>query len=102
MRREEIIFNCVPGSEHLGIFQPGYGGDRLSLDILGKACGEAVDVDDLRFIPLRLKEDLMPLPVREPVQLVFDRRTVPRADPFDPAGEHRRTVETSFQNTMGL
>ena len=73
--------------------RPGSAWTSCVLNVGRKAHREAVDVDLVHVQPFGLEEDLVPLAVRKPHDLVFERRAVPRADPLNLAVEERRQVD---------
>ena len=92
-RVDEVVLDRVTRTDHLGVFEPVDGPHHLELDLGGKRCREAVDVEERGVEPLGLEEELVSLPAGESDDLVLERRAVTRPSAFDHAGEHRRPVQ---------
>jgi len=90
LRRVDIVvFDAVSGSDKLGALQARDRTDHLDLNIERKACRETVRVVLHGIEPFRLEEDVVPLPVGEPEDLIFDRGAISHARPLDYAGKER-------------
>ena len=92
-RLDEVVFNRVAGPQHHRLFQPRQRMHEIVLDLRRKTHREAVDVDLVDVQTLRLEKNLVPLAVRKPHHLVFERRAIARADTGDLAVEQRRVVD---------
>ena len=68
--------------------------DELELHVERQAGGDAVRVDLAGVEAFGLEKDLVARLSGEAVNLVLDRRAVPRSDALDDAGEHRRTIQS--------
>ena len=66
-----------------------------------KAGGEAVDVNLVRIPSLGFQDDLVTVPVREPHDLVFYRRTVPGTTARYAARVHGRLVQGRTDDVVG-
>ena len=66
---------------------------QLLLHRRGQTHRVAVDVDLVDVEPFGLEKQLVPLAVREPHDLVLERRAVARADAADLAVEERRLAD---------
>ena len=92
-RLHEVVLHGVARPQHLRAFEPRQRVHQPLLDVGRQAHRTAVDVDLPDVPPFRLQEDLVPLVMRKPHDLVFERRTVARADAFDLPVVERRTVD---------
>ena len=91
--RGVVVLHRVAVAHDLGPLQAGDQAEDRVLHVARQAGRDAVDVDFVRVAAFRLEEHLVPLLVGEAHDLVFDRRTVPRAARLDLAAVHRRTVQ---------
>src|SRR5437773_6494311 len=67
--------------------------NNLLLHVARETHREAVDVDLASANAFRLEKNLMAFLVREPHDLVFERRTISRANSLDLAIEQRRACD---------
>ena len=77
--------------------------DRMherQLDVERQRRRDPVRIDLVCREAFGLEEDLVARSLREAYDLVFDRRTVARADAFDDAGEKRRAVEPAANDLV--
>ena len=88
-RIEEVIFDRVSGSRDVRALEAGDRAHELALHVEGEARGDAVRIDFVSVESLGFDEDLVRELVGVAHDLVLDRRTIARPDPFDAPGEHR-------------
>ena len=100
-RIDMIIFHRIAGHEDFDFFQPFHGADESELDIGRKRCADSVGIDKTAIETFRLEKDLMGITIGEPVNLVFDRRTIARSLRADCAAEQWRTMERLADDFMG-
>src|SRR5688572_13793200 len=67
--------------------------DERLLHVARKAHRESVDIDLARIDAFGLEENLVPLLLGEPHDLVLERRTVSRTDAADLTVEERRAID---------
>ena len=79
-RLDEVVLDGIAGPEHHRLFEARQGVHEIELHIPRQAHREAVDVDLARIDAFRLEEDLVPLLLGEPDDLVLERRTVSRTN----------------------
>ena len=91
-RIEEVVFDRIAGPRDVRVLEALDAAHERLLHVERQAGRNAVRVDLVRVEAFRLDEDLVRRLVGEADDLVFDRGAIPRADAFDDAGEHRRTV----------
>src|ERR1700685_3230018 len=84
-----IVFNCIAGADHLGVFKTRNGGNHGGLHINGHASGHAIYVNFVRVPAFRLQEDLVPGLLGEFYDLILDRWAITRADSLDLATVER-------------
>ncbi len=90
---DEVVFDRIAGPQHRGVLEPRQRPDQFSLEIRRQAHGEAVHVDLVDVESFGFEKDLMPLAMREPHDLVFERRAVARTDPRYLSVEQRRSSD---------
>ena len=82
---DEVVI--APGGPRLKstttLVEPGQCVHELLLDVAGHRHRKAIHVDFRCVHAFRLEENLVPLLVREPDDLVFERRAVARPDPLN-------------------
>ena len=78
-----VIFDGIAGPHDLGTFEPGNGGHKRRLHVLGQRGRDAVGIDRGVVETLRLKENLVPVALAEADDLVLDRRAITRAAALD-------------------
>ena len=88
-RVDMVIFDGIAGHTHLDPLQPLHRTKHTKLDIDRKRGGDSVGVDEIGVQPLWFEEDLVPLSIAEPVNLVLDRRAIARPCGIDRSGEQR-------------
>ncbi len=96
----EIVFDGVAGAQDVHVLHAADRADQRQLDVERQAGRHAVRVDLVCRQAFRLEEDVVLVLVGEAVDLVLDRRAVTRADAFDDAGVHRRTVEAAADDVV--
>ena len=101
-RLDEVVLDRVARTQHDRVLQPRQRGDNLLLHVSRQAHRAAADVDLGHVQPFRLKEDLVPLAVRKPHHLVFQRRAVPGPDPGDPPVVERRPIPVPADQLVHL
>src|SRR5262249_52067337 len=94
-RIHEVIFDSIAGTQYLYVCETRYGSNELDLYLFGQARGNAVRVDFVRVVALRLQKDLMPGLLAELDYLVLDRRTVARTNAFYVSAVERRLVQVA-------
>ena len=99
---EVVVFHGVARTEHLGLLKPWDLAHGRQLDVFGKRGAESVDVDLAGVPPLRLHEHLVPVFVREAVNLVFDAGAVSGPKTADAPVEHGRAVEPFAKQVVHL
>ena len=77
-RRIVVVLDRVAGPRHPRRLEPRDGVQHSQLHVHGQRRREPVHVQLVRVVSLGLEEDLMPLGVREPEDLVLHGRTVAR------------------------
>src|SRR5216683_361625 len=82
-RLNEVVLDRVPGTQQHRVLEPGQCVYELLLDVAGHRHRKAIHVDFRCVHAFRLEENLVPLLVREPDDLVFERRAVARPDPLN-------------------
>ena len=87
-----VILDGVAGAQQFGVFKTGNAVYHRGLNLDGKRCAHAIDIDLVRVQALGFKEELMRKLVRKADDLVFDRRAVARSNTFDLAGVHGRAM----------
>ena len=92
-RLDEVVFDRIPGPQHRGVLEAGQRANDVVLDVARQRHRKAVDVDLVDVEPFRLEIDLVPLAIREPHDLVFERRTVARTDAVNLAVEERTLID---------
>ena len=90
---DEVVLDRVAGPHHHRAFEPGQRVHELLLNLRRETHRKPVHVDLVDVEPFGLEEDLVALAMREPHDLVFERRAVARTDPGDLAVEERRLVD---------
>ena len=78
-RVDRVVFDRVAGPDHLGILQAPESRRPCRLHVDRHAGRHPVHVDLVRIEAFRLQENLVPALVRKFDDLVFDRRTIARA-----------------------
>ncbi len=86
----------------MGALQAGHEAERRRLDVLRERRREPVDVDLVGRPALGLEEQLVPVAVGEPVDLVLDGRAVARALALNAPGEHGRALEPGPERVVDL
>ena len=97
-----VVINRVRRPQHHGLLQARQAAQQLQLDRLRQAGGEALHIDLWGVAPLRLKEDLVAVLVREAHDLVFDRGAVARAFAVDHTAVDGREVQVVANELMGF
>ena len=75
------------------MLKPRYRAQRISLNILRQARGEALHIHFIGRISLRLDKKLVPVLIAEAHQFILYRRAIPRGRSVDFSAVHRRAVE---------
>ncbi len=97
-----VVFDGVAGPQHLGVLEAGDRLQNLQLDFDRQGSAHAVDVNFVRVQALRFEEELVHFLVGKLHDLVFDRRTVARADRLDLSAVHGRAVHVFADDAMRL
>ncbi|MNQ87642.1 hypothetical protein D3C85_1028740 [compost metagenome] len=74
--------------------------DQVQLNVEWQARRYAIRVDLVRVQPFGFQEDLVRFLVGEAMDLVFDGGAVTRADAFDDAAVHRRTIQATTDDVV--
>mmetsp|Transcript_1089 Transcript_1089/g.2042 ORF Transcript_1089/g.2042 Transcript_1089/m.2042 type:complete len:247 (+) Transcript_1089:657-1397(+) len=77
-RVHEVVLDVVPGAHDLHAREPLDAAQDLQLDLRREGPGQAVGVHDVGVKALRLQPDRVLLPMREPLDLLVQRRAIPR------------------------
>ena len=96
-----IVFDGVARPDDARLFEAGDGGDHRVLHILRQRGRDAVRIDGVVVEAFRLEEDLMPVALAEPHDLVLDRRAIARTAAGDLARIHRRAMHVRPDDRMG-
>ena len=99
-RLDEVVLHSISRSNDLAVFEPRERSDYVVLHRFGQRHRQPVDVDRLRLQAFRLEMQLVPLPVREPHDLVFEGRAVARTDPCDPSVVQRAGVDAPAHDVV--
>src|SRR5687768_14151254 len=94
-RLEEVVFNRIPGPQHRSVLESRHRANDGELHVAWQRHRKAVDVDLVDVDPFRLEVDLVTLAIREPHDLVFERRTVPRSDAMNLTVEERTLIDVT-------
>src|ERR1700689_4025089 len=94
-RIDRVVFDRVPRTDHLSLFQSQNRRDHGGLHVDGHAGGHPVDVDLICIEAFWLQEDLMAVLVWKLDHLVFNGRAISRTDAFNLA-----TVERWANNAI--
>ena len=92
-RLHEVVLDRVARPQHHGVLEARQRVNELLLDLARQRHREAVDVDLVDVEAFRLEIDLVPLPVGEPHDLVFERRTVARTDALNLSVVERAAID---------
>ena len=90
---EVVVLDGIARANDVGVFHPANTAHDLQLHVEWQRCGNAVRIQLMGGQAFRLNEHLMAVFVGKTMNLVFDRRAVTRADTFDHARIHRRTIQ---------
>ena len=96
-----IVFDGVTRSHHLGALQPRDGLQHGELDVLRQRGRDAVGIDGEIVQSFGLQEDLVPVTLAEPDDLVLDRGTVARADTLDLPRIHGGPMQIGADDLVG-
>src|SRR5205807_909989 len=99
---DRIVFNGVAGAKHLRVLEARNGFDDGELHVNWKRGAHTVDVNLVCVHAFRLEEELVRMLVGKFNDLVFDRRTVSRADRVNLAAVHRGTMDVLANDAMSL
>ena len=99
-RIEEIVFHGIGRAEDPYLLQPLDGVKGVDLCLERKRRGKTLQIVFKGIPAFRLEKELMRILVGKGAELVFDRRTVARADAMDLSREERRAVETCTKNLV--
>ena len=91
----------LPG-QHFGRLEAGDGFQNCNLDFDRQRRAHAVDINFVRVQTFGLEKKLMRGFVGELDDLVFDRRTIARADGLNLAAIHRGAVHVFANDAMGF
>src|SRR5204863_8099303 len=98
---EIIVLDRIAGPYKMRFLEAADRTHELELHIERQAGRDAVGIELVRGKAFGLEEDLMARLAGKAVDLVLDRRTVPRSHTLDDAGKHRRTIERGPDNLVG-
>ena len=97
-----IVLDRIARPEHHGVLEAGDRAQQLFLHVARQRGRDAVGIDGVVVQALGLEEDLVPLAVGEPDDLVLDRGAVAHALRGDLAGVHRRPMKIAADQHMAL
>ncbi|MND75426.1 hypothetical protein D3C80_670430 [compost metagenome] len=100
---EVVVLDRVARTHDVRVFHAADRLHDLQLHVERQACGYPVRIQLMGGQTFRFDKHLMAFLVGEAMDLVFDRRAITRADPFDLTGSgiHRRTVEVRGNDFVG-
>ena len=96
-----VVFDRIARPDHPHPLQTRDRRQDRQLDLFRQRGRDAVGIDGAVVEPFRLQEDLMPVAIAEPDDLVLDRRAIARAAALDLAGIHRRAMHIGPDHLMG-
>ena len=98
---EIIVFYGIPRPGDMSLLEPLDRPHQVLLHVIGQAGGYAVGIDFRRGQPFRFDKDLVGCPVGKAYDLVLHRGAVTRADAFNHAAVHGRTIQPGADDVMG-
>src|SRR5271155_1803867 len=101
-RIDGVVFDRIPGPDHLSVFEPWYRRNHRELNIHGHAGRHPIDVHLIRIQPFRLQKNLMTILVRKLNYLVFNRRAIARANSLNLTTIQRRAGNRLSQDPKRL
>src|SRR5680860_1293571 len=99
-RIEVIVFDRVTGARNMRLLEAGNRAHQLILRLERQAGGDTVGIYLARGQAFRLDKDLMRSFVREPHDLVLDRRAVTRPDACYRAAVHGRAMQAGADEVV--
>ncbi len=99
-RIEIVVLDRIAGPRDVCVLETLDRTHQRQLHVERQRGGDAVRVDLERVQTFRLDEDLVRALLGEAHDLVFDRRTVARADAFDLAGVQRRAIQRAADDLV--
>src|SRR5688572_17023858 len=95
-RREKIILDRIPGTEHLTILESRYFSERFQLHIFRKRSRKTIYIDLHRIPSLRFHKKLVPVSFCKTVDLIFNTGTISWPGSLYPSLVHRAAFKTGF------
>src|SRR4051794_21502768 len=89
----KVVLHRISGTEHDGVLEAGKRAHEILLDIARQTHRKAVHVDFAGRNALGFEIDLVAFAIREPNDLVLERRAVARANTADLTIEQRRAID---------
>src|SRR5262249_46081464 len=80
LRVDKVVFNGIARPNNLSCVKARNQAHKLLLQLSGKRCREAVEIDLVSVVALRFNEKLMTSLVRKLDDFVFDGRAIARTD----------------------
>ena len=101
-RVDVIVLDGIARDHHLDAPEPVHVPQHAQLDVCRQRGRDAIRINEIRVEPLRLEEDLVPLSVPEPMDLVFNRGAIAWPGRPDRSREERRSVEICADEVVRL
>ena len=101
-RVDAVIFDGIPRPHHLATAKPRQGVEHVHLHVVGQAGAHALHIHFPCAAALRLDEQLVPLLVPEPHQLILDAGAIPGARARHQAAVHGAAMDVFQNDLMGL
>src|SRR5450756_926903 len=96
-----VIFDRIAGSDHADALEARYRGQESQLNLFRQRRRDAVGVNRGVVETFRLQEDLVPVAIAEPDDLVLDRRAIAWSGALDLPRIHRRAVHIGANDLVG-
>ena len=99
---DAVILDGIARPHHLAMAKPRQGVEHVHLHVVGQAGAHALYIHFPRAAALRLDEQLMPLLVPKPHQLILDAGAIPGACARHQAAVHGAAMDVIQNDLMGF